>query len=67
MQISEHIGALTVANFCKTFGIGKSLLYSEIRAGRITARRARGRTLILKNEADRWARTLPAIKPRAVA
>lgn len=67
MQDREHIGALTIADFCKVYGVGRSFIYAEIRAGRLTARKARSKTLILQSDAELWAKTLPAIEPRVVA
>lgn len=58
----ETGGALTVAEFCETYGVGRSLFYEELKAGRIEARKAGKRTLILRDEAERWARSLPKVE-----
>ncbi len=51
--------AYTVDEFCETFGVSRSLTYSELRAGRLTARKVGRRTLILKLDADAWLSSLP--------
>jgi hypothetical protein len=38
------------------------LIYDELKAGRIEARKAGKRTLILKSEAERWAHALPTLE-----
>jgi len=56
------IGALTVSGFCKLYNVGRTLAYSEIKAGRLTARKIGAkRTVILRSEADRWANSLPTV------
>jgi len=40
--------------------ISRSLLYLEIKAGHITALKARGRTLIARTEQSRWLNSLPS-------
>ena len=67
MQEGQHVGALTIADFNRTYGVKKSFTYSEIRAGRLIAHKARSKTLIFKDDAARWAKALPAIKPRVGA
>jgi excisionase family DNA binding protein len=51
--------AYTVSEFCDLYGISRSLTYSELRAGRLTARKIGRRTLILKADADAWLSSLP--------
>jgi excisionase family DNA binding protein len=57
----ELSGALTVSEFCETFNVGRTFLYQEIKTGRLSARKAGTKTLILKSEAARWARALPRL------
>lgn len=60
---SGFSGALTIPEFCRRYGIGRSLVYNERKAGRIIFRKVGSRTLILHGEAERWAASLPeAIK-----
>lgn len=61
MNDQELTGALTVSEFCATFNVGRTFLYAEIKAGRLSARKAGTKTLILKSEAARWARSLPTL------
>jgi hypothetical protein len=44
------------------YSVGRSLFYEELKAGRIEARKAGKRTLILKSVAERWARALPKLE-----
>ena len=55
--------AYQLAEFCDLAGIGKSLAYEEIRAGKLIARKARGRTLILHTDGENYLASLPQIEP----
>lgn len=60
---SEEIdGALTVKEFCQTYKIGHTAVYSEIGAGRLTAKKRGTRTLIPKASARQWFENLPSLK-----
>jgi hypothetical protein len=52
--------ALTVADFCATCSIGRSLFYEEVKAGRINILKAGKRTLVPATEAQRWLESLSA-------
>lgn len=52
--------ALTVAEFCHAYGVGKSLAYEEIHSGRLGAKKAGRRTLIPVRDAEAWFQSLPA-------
>jgi hypothetical protein len=52
-------GAMTVAQFCNWASIGRTTLYAEIKLGRIRPRKVRGRTLILRCDAEKWLGSLP--------
>ncbi|ACU50159.1 phage excisionase [Brucella microti CCM 4915] len=52
--------AFTVNEFCEIYGISRSLTYTELRAGRLTARKIGRRTIILKTDADAWLGSLPS-------
>ena len=56
---NDLIQAYTVREFCRAYGIGRSLTYIEIAAGRLLVRKAGRRTLILKADADAWLASLP--------
>lgn len=51
--------SFTIKEFCRAYGVSRSLLYKEMAAGRLSARKAGRRTLILKEVADDWLHTLP--------
>jgi hypothetical protein len=55
----EVDGALTIEEFCRCYRVGRTTAYEEIGAGRLTARKRGVRTLIARNEARRWFRSLP--------
>ena len=43
--------ALSIADVCRESGLGRTLIFSEIRAGKLVARKCGRRTLILKEDA----------------
>ena len=60
----RHIGvpftpALTVAGFCRDYGISRSKAFEEIKSGRLQARKVGSRTLIGREDAQLWFATLP--------
>jgi hypothetical protein len=57
----ENVEAYTVKSFKARWPIGNTSLYAEIKAGRLKARKMGRRTLILREDAERWAKSLPAI------
>jgi hypothetical protein len=52
-------GAFTVSEFCTAFRVGRTFLYGQLNSGRLVACKAGTKTLILRSEAARWARSLP--------
>ena len=52
--------AYSIDEFCEKAGIGRSFVYQEIRAGRLKARKAGRRTLILRDDGERYLRDLPS-------
>lgn len=50
--------AYTISDFIKAFRIGRTKVYAEISSGRLKAKKAGKRTLILAADADQWAATL---------
>jgi excisionase family DNA binding protein len=62
MNDENLAGALTVAEFCGAFNVGRTFLYNEIKNGRLSACKAGSKTLILRCEAARWARALPKLE-----
>jgi hypothetical protein len=53
--------AMTIRQFCATYGVGRTLAYQEIAEGRLAARKAGKRTLVLVVDADSWATALPSM------
>lgn len=50
---------LTVADFCARYRVGKTSLYREAAAGRITLRKFGAATRISREDAESWAASLP--------
>ena len=57
--------AYSIVEFCESTGIGRSTVYEEIKAGRLIARKARGRTIILPTDGKNYLRSLPTTKDAA--
>lgn len=57
---NNNKAALSVAEFCTIFSIGRTAVYEEMKAGRLKARKCGRRTLIPRTEAERWLSSLPA-------
>jgi hypothetical protein len=55
--------ARTVKQFCADYGVGKTLTYAEIKAGRLRARKVGSKTLILHEDSEGWARSLRQVTP----
>lgn len=58
-QTYEPALAYSVEQFCLRYAIGRSSVYEEIRAGRLTIKKVGTRTLISHEEAARWFNALP--------
>jgi hypothetical protein len=52
-------GAMTVSEFCRWASIGRTKMYAEINAGRITPRKIGAKTVILRSDAEAWLCSLP--------
>jgi hypothetical protein len=68
--VSEDIRfacAFTIPGFCAAYGIGRTLVYEEIKAGRLSARKVGNRTLILRTDAEAWAAGLPSLGVKRLA
>lgn len=59
-QTASTGGAMSVAEFCRWGCIGRTKLYSEVKAGRIKLRKLGAKTVILRRDADAWLNSLPA-------
>src|ERR1700730_7338362 len=55
--------ARTVKQFCADYGVGKTLTYAEMKAGRLRAVKVGFRTLILHEDSEAWVRSLPEVTP----
>ena len=53
--------ALNVNEFCAVYGIGRTKFYSEVKNKRINVARIGGKTLIPRDEAERWLRDAVAV------
>jgi excisionase family DNA binding protein len=51
--------AMSVEEAAKAAGVGRTLLFEEIRKGRITARKVGRRTIITTDDLDAWLNSLP--------
>jgi excisionase family DNA binding protein len=57
----SQTAALTVAAFCKAYGVGRTFAYRQIKEGRLVARKAGTKTLIERDQAEQWLRSLPKL------
>ena len=48
-----------IAEAAEISGVGRTLIYDEINAGRLIARKVRGRTVILHADLEAWLSALP--------
>lgn len=55
------LGALTVEAFCDAYGLRKTKFYAEVGAGRLEIRKSGRKSLVLRDEAERWAHALPRV------
>jgi excisionase family DNA binding protein len=51
--------AMSVEEAAKAAGVGRTILFEEIRKGRITARKVGRRTIITIDDLDAWLNSLP--------
>jgi hypothetical protein len=50
---------LSIPEFCRRYGIGRSKTYLEIKAGRLKGCKCGDRLLIAADAAEHWLRSLP--------
>jgi hypothetical protein len=55
--------ALSIKDFCQTYGVGRSVTYQLIGAGTLKAKKQGAKTLIDCASAERWYRSLPSFCP----
>jgi excisionase family DNA binding protein len=57
----------SIKDACIETSFSKDRLYRALRAGELTAKRVGGRTVILREELERWIAGSPEYKPRKIA
>lgn len=57
-------GAMSIDEFCRRHGIGRTTVYAEIKEGRLRARKCGRRTIITDDDRDEWVQHLPVIGVR---
>jgi excisionase family DNA binding protein len=61
MEYADELGAISVREFCRRYGLGHTLAYELIKRGELRAVKCGTRTLILAQDAKAWERSLPAL------
>lgn len=56
---TDHRAALNISEFAAVYGVHRDTARREIKEGRLIARKLGRRTLILREDAEAWARALP--------
>jgi excisionase family DNA binding protein len=54
-----HQRAMSIDEFSKRYGPGKTTIYEEIKLGRLRTRKCGRRTFITEDDAEEWLRSLP--------
>jgi hypothetical protein len=57
--------ALSIADVCRESGLGRTLIFAEIKSGRLVARKCGRRTIILRSDLAQWLSSLPRRELRA--
>src|SRR5271166_941478 len=55
--------AYSIERLAKESDISRSMIYEEITAGRLIARKVGRRTIVRRSDALRWLRSLPSLDP----
>lgn len=55
-------GAYSTTAFCQTYHVGLTFLYQQIKDKKLRAVKAGAKTLILRRDAEAWARSLPELR-----
>jgi excisionase family DNA binding protein len=51
---------LSITEFCKNYGVGRTMAYEEIKARRLRAIKVGQRTLIIVDDAEAWLFSRPS-------
>jgi excisionase family DNA binding protein len=54
--------AMSIAEFCEQYGLGRTKTYEELKSGRLRARKIGKRTIITEDDAEDWLLRLPVIE-----
>jgi hypothetical protein len=54
--------AMNLRVFCARYGIGRTSAYSEIKQGRLRAKKVGRKTIVCEDDAERWLRLLPVLE-----
>jgi len=58
---------LKIDAFCERYGVSRPTVYREVNAGRLILRKRGASSLIHEDDAEAWAKSLPAFTPRQPA
>ena len=58
MYSIEQPRAITVEQFCRTYGLGRSKFYLLVKENQIRTLKIGSKTLVATEEAERWFRSL---------
>jgi excisionase family DNA binding protein len=56
----------SVKEACAACGFGKEKIYAALHAGELAGKRIDGRTIILREELEKWLREKPEYSPRKI-
>jgi len=54
--------AMSIAEFCERYSLGRTAVYQQIKSGRLRARKCGKRTIIADDDGEEWLRSLPAFE-----
>lgn len=58
-------GALSISKFCNWASVGRTIVFDEIKSGRLIAHKRGRSTIIFVEDADAWLEALPRVRPSA--
>jgi excisionase family DNA binding protein len=61
-QDNDFSGAYSLAAFCRAYSVGLTFVYQLIKDGKLRAVKVGRKTLILRDDALAWAKSLPAMR-----